>query len=346
VGRVDPLQTKDPIINYRLEIEIPDHSVINPDSTRATFYLKIARPSEQPLPGHFFARWGLASSRELEGQHATEVQFVTNTMLSDSGIRRSPRTEAPDEPNHEAIEPDTYHELWYLMDRSRGTFDLYIRGGSLQEQTLLSKDVPMIDEADTPLDIFSLFCSVLSSGGPLYLDDLYIDSHSHNLGDPDSKWMLIDDFEDGDIGEWVVRRHTGMSDEDFALAFEVASVLKEGGDVNAAERIHDEILRRVDRWNIHSVEHLRTVVRVHALRGNKDEVLKYLRIMSELGARDSDLAGKPEFSSLANNVEFRQIMEEFETRRLSAISGIQKAEADGMFDPIPPLPDRAALSRL
>lgn len=83
------------------------------------------------------------------------------------------------------LELGSWYEVWTVVDNTRDTYDIYLRGGSNYPlQTQVGEDVPFRNGTGQSLARFAVSFNGALSDGTFYLDDVYLDPSGLNLSRP------------------------------------------------------------------------------------------------------------------------------------------------------------------
>ena len=231
-------------LNFGVGYSLPqDQQIVDPifQSEFTTFYFRIARPLVQGVPGEADMTWGL-----LPATDSTTMDNLTETSSYNYGaysvlgrieanggidIHAASETSTTyynlmDVDAGEAMDTQTYYEIWFVIDHYTNNFQQYIRGGTdYPEQTLVTwgpgftppPERMASDVVDTatyrnrslnPLDTvyFRTSAGNTNTGfkgkDAMYVDDFYIDLTGMNLNSPGVvSGLVVLDFEDDTVGQ-------------------------------------------------------------------------------------------------------------------------------------------------
>jgi hypothetical protein len=204
------------LIAYMKLPEAAQIHAINGPHRLSTVYLKIGRPEVHGVAGEVNVTLGMAA--EAERRHAEIFAFPEYSVLARYAI--SGRMEYRDGDRYKIMYPfpfdtDTYYEIWFVIDHSNNTFDLYIRGGSqFPNVTKLATAAKYRHETLNTLDSLLLIAGTdslnIQRGGrdPVFFDDFYAYPDGVILDSPDDRWVLLDNFETGRTDNWTVHKTT------------------------------------------------------------------------------------------------------------------------------------------
>lgn len=122
-------------LNQTIEFTIPEAlQVTDPitESMPVTFYFQLARPTVEGVPGEADITWGLADST-ARSEPTAPLGYGTYSVLG--RIETNGIPDIRDGGNYidlttEAIETQTWYEIWFVVDHFTNTFTQYIKGGS------------------------------------------------------------------------------------------------------------------------------------------------------------------------------------------------------------------------
>ena len=199
--------------NTTLERALPDEMKIKdpfPNTGKATFYFRYARPIVDGVPAQADTTWGLVSEAARDatsGTHAYGSYSVLGRTEIDGIIDIRDGGDYLDLVDT-ALETNTWYEIWFVVDHGNNTFTQYIKGGTdFPEQTQLRADGAInatyrfatLEDLETILLVTTTGnAASLKGQDPVYFDDFHVDVNAENLtspGAPAPAWQTIDDME-------------------------------------------------------------------------------------------------------------------------------------------------------
>ncbi|MDB2499526.1 hypothetical protein N9X40_01585 [bacterium] len=201
-------------LNQTIEFAIPEAlQVTDPitESAPVTFYFQVARPTVEGVPGEADITWGLSDSTARSeptaplgyGTYSVLGRIETNGIpdIRDGGDYIDLTTEA--------IETQTWYEMWFVVDHFTNTFTQYVKGGTdFPTQTMVYQDAAYRNATVNNLDTMLFITSAGTIDEVKGKDDTYLRSFNMALGvnltspapvevDPVAEWEKVVDLDSG-----------------------------------------------------------------------------------------------------------------------------------------------------
>ena len=158
--------------------------VIAPKTT-ATVFFRVRTEGDKAVDmsfGHGDAQAEAFGGKPAYGDH--RIQYVLHAREQEV---RGGDGSAVDGITASELAPATWYSLWFVVNNTARTYDVYIQGGAYAAQTKVAMGVPFRAtadiKADQPLDRFFITVDD-DSPGKAFLDDLCIDRAKQNLANP------------------------------------------------------------------------------------------------------------------------------------------------------------------
>jgi hypothetical protein len=304
-----------------------------------TFYMKFGRPIPEGRFPHTNVTWGLLDLETLPIPLDSNFLYREYSVLMRSfedgfiDIRDGDRYTTL---INEILTSETYYQIWLVVNQFRNTYDVYIQGGAqFPKQTLIQRKAGFRKRTDAPLNRFLILNDLLRGQDPFYLDDLFIFPDGQNLDLPSSDWLLLDDFEDGNLDGWGIVGWTDHLFNDTELMFQIVRVLKANGLHENAGKLLDMMRARSAPWSWGDRPWERVpLCRIAVLEKDRAVVLSILRSINKSGYAERNFGRYPEFEFIRDDPEFQQLVGEMEARLDAQLARVEQMRSDGKI-PIP-----------
>jgi hypothetical protein len=232
---------------------------------------------------------------------------------------------------NEILTSETYYQIWLVVNQLRNTYDVYIQGGAqFPNQTLIQRNAGFRKRTDAPLNRFLILNDLLRGQDPVYLDDLFIFPDGQNLDLPSSDWLLLDDFEDGNLDGWGLVGWTDHLLNDTELMFQIVRVLKANGLHENAGKLLDSVRPHSAPWSWGDRPWERVPrCRIAGLEEDRAAVLSILRSLNKSGYAERNFERYPEFDFIRDDPEFQELVGEMEARLNAQLARIEEMQAAG-----------------
>ncbi len=222
-----PLSTSS--LNHTITRSLADDQAIQIDfddvSQVSTFYFRVGRPLVNGVPGEADLTWGMTAEPEgrtnedgsINRIHAYGSYTVLGRIEANGGIDirdGGNYINLQDTAAGEAMETQTWYEIWFVVNPFNRTFEQYIKGGTnYPEQTKMTWDgnpdgnAAFRNQLLAPLDTILFITSAgnttaIKGKDSMYVDDFYVDTTGRNLTSPGVvSGLVVLDFEDDTVGE-------------------------------------------------------------------------------------------------------------------------------------------------
>lgn len=221
-----PLSTSS--LNHTITRSLADDQAIQIDfddvSQVSTFYFRVGRPLVNGVPGEADLTWGMTAEPEgrtnedgsINRIHAYGSYTVLGRIEANGGIDirdGGNYINLQDTAAGEAMETQTWYEIWFVVNPFNRTFEQYIKGGTnYPEQTKMTWDgnpdgnAAFRNQLLAPLDTILFITSAgnttaIKGKDSMYVDDFYVDTTGRNLTSPGAvSGLVVLDFEDDTVG--------------------------------------------------------------------------------------------------------------------------------------------------
>ena len=197
-------------MNFTVERALSsEQQIVDPifESKLTTFYFKLGRPLVQGVPGEADMTWGIVaeSARNAEsGRHSYGSYSVLGRIEANGGIDirdGGSYVNLMDVDAGEAMDTQTWYEIWFVVDHFTSTFSQYIKGGTdYPTQTKVYENAAYRNVTTDPLATLLFITSAgnidaVKGKDDMYIDDIHIDLDGENLSSPGGAFQKVDDFE-------------------------------------------------------------------------------------------------------------------------------------------------------
>ncbi len=86
--------------------------------------------------------------------------------------------------NVQATAPEVWQNIWFVLDTTNNTFDMYVEGGSFATQTQVADDYAWYRTAGNGDDMIGFYVFGTNASNETYYDDIYVDTAGENLSNP------------------------------------------------------------------------------------------------------------------------------------------------------------------
>jgi TolB-like protein len=304
-----------------------------------TFYMKLGRPKPEGRFPHTNTTWGLLDLETLPIPLDSNFLYREYSVLMRSfedgfiDIRDGDRYTTL---INEILTSGTYYQIWLVVNQLRNTYDVYIQGGAqFPKQTLIQRNAAFRKRTDAPLNRFLIVNDLLRGCDPIYMDDLYIFPDGQNLDHPSSDWLLLDDFEDGNLDGWRIVGWTDYLLNDIEMVLQIVRVLQANGLQENAGKLLDIVRAHEVSWSWGDRPWERVPrCRIAGLEEDRAEVLAILRSINKSGYAERNFGRYPEFEFIRDDPEFQQLVGEMEARLDAQLARVEQMQSDGII-PIP-----------
>jgi hypothetical protein len=304
-----------------------------------TFYMKIGRPQPEGRFPHANITWGLLESTTFTDPLQLIVNYGEYSVLMRSfedgfiDIRDGDKYTSI---TNQILDSDTYYQIWWVVNQRRNTYDVYMQGGSqFPNRTLILRNLAFRKKTEATLKRLLIVNDLLRGHDPIYMDDFFIFPDGRNLDVPSSDWILVNDFEDGQLEDWAIAEWSNYLFENSELIFQVLRVLRVNGLNEEAENVVEFFRMLRGRWNLHDRPWEGVpLCRIAGLERDRPTLLSILREINATGYAERNFDRYPEFDFIRDDPEFQELVDEMEARLDAQLARVEKMQFDGDL-PVP-----------